>query len=353
MRLGAMGDVIHTMYAVSLLRHALPEAQIGWVVEERWAELLCAKCEPQSGPRSTGRPLVDFLHLVNTKAWRRAPLSAETRRGLSSVLKQIREQKYELAVDFQGAIKSGLLARLACAQAVIGMDKPRETPAKLFYSVKINSNGPHVVDHSRALARAVLLRSRVDDRTEDAVSKPALEFPNDENAEMRMATICRDARKPIVLLNPGAGWGAKEWPPERYGQVARALGKEGYSVFVNYGPGEDPLAGIVRDASGDLAHPINCSIAELIALTRRASLFIGGDTGPLHLAAALKVPVIALFGPTDPARNGPYGSTNLVFRDPASHTSLSHTRTPDPGLLKISPADVLTGARKLLEETHA
>ena len=122
---------------------------------------------------------------------------------------------------------------------------------------------------------------------------------------------------------------------------------------MNYGPGEEQLAKEVCDLSAGCAQPITCSLAELVALTRRSSLFIGGDTGPLHLAAALGVPVVAIFGPTDPARNGPYSNKSVVLRNPASRTSLSHISEPDPGLLQITPDEVLTAARKLLENIHA
>jgi heptosyltransferase-1 len=122
---------------------------------------------------------------------------------------------------------------------------------------------------------------------------------------------------------------------------------------IHFGPGEEDLAGRVQQASGKVAYPISCSISELIALTRRAKLFIGGDTGPLHLAAALRIPVVAIFGPTDPARNGPLGTTSVVLRNSASKTSLSHTRAPDPGLLNITTEEVISAARKLLEDPRA
>jgi len=118
---------------------------------------------------------------------------------------------------------------------------------------------------------------------------------------------------------------------------------------INYGPGEHELARAAEAASDGTAVAMSCSISELIALTRRARLFVGGDTGPLHLAAALKVPVVALFGPTDPARNGPYGSRSIVLRNSASKTSLSHTSDADPGLLQITTEEVVRAAQQLLE----
>ncbi len=140
-------------------------------------------------------------------------------------------------------------------------------------------------------------------------------------------------------MNPGAGWGAKCWPAESYGAVARALQERGLAVVINHGPGEEALADAVRVSSEGVALPVKCSVGELISLTRRASLFVGGDTGPMHLAAALRVPVVALFGPTRPERNGPYGTKSIVLRNPQSTDNSSHTDEPDEGLTGDSTAD--------------
>ncbi len=152
----------------------------------------------------------------------------------------------------------------------------------------------------------------------------------------------------FALLNPGAGWGAKQWPAERYGQVARRLAEDGVKSLINFGPGEEPLMRAVESASEGTAQGIACSLTELIALTRRARLFIGGDTGPMHLAAALGIPVVAIFGPTNPARNGPFGTRSIVLRSPASPTTHSRRAQPDPGMLEISSDEVVAAARKLL-----
>ena len=158
----------------------------------------------------------------------------------------------------------------------------------------------------------------------------------------------------FAILNPGAGWGAKRWPAERYGRVARALAESGVSSILNYGPGEEDLVREAEAASQGAAKPMKCSIGELIALTRRARLFIGGDTGPLHLAAALQIPVVAIFGPTNPARNGPYGPGNgarsIVFRNPASPTTHARTSQPDDGMLEITTDAVVEAARALLAD---
>ncbi len=367
-RLGAMGDIIHTLPAVTALRAALPHAWIGWVVEERWAELLCAKNAPRSGPRTSSRPLVNFIHPVDTKRWRKSLLSYPTWSEISAALHQIRRQQYDVAVDFQGALKSAILARRAGAGTILGMERPRELPSRFFYTRRVPATGVHVVEQYQSLSEAVLaefsaLRIRRGITGKDTASSRAfpssysvrssfpIEFPHDD-AEANLTKTLAGLGKDFVLITPGAGWASKQWPSRRYGEVARALANDGLAPLINFGPGEENLALEVEAASGGAAHPIACSIAELIALTRGARLFIGGDTGPLHLAAALQVPVVAIFGPTDPARNGPYGTRSIVLRNPESRTSLSHTSAPDPGLLQITANDVVSAARCLLESSH-
>jgi heptosyltransferase-1 len=178
---------------------------------------------------------------------------------------------------------------------------------------------------------------------------PAAQFPRDAGAEEGIEHRLREfGIEKFAILNPGAGWGAKQWPAERYGQVARALARAGVQSVVNYGPGEEDLARAAETTSEGAARAFQCSISELIALTRRARLFVGGDTGPLHLAAALRVPVVAIFGPTDPARNGPYGTRSVVLRNPASMTT--HARNPrtDEAMLGIGVQEVVNGAQVLL-----
>ena len=143
-------------------------------------------------------------------------------------------------------------------------------------------------------------------------------------------------------------WGAKRWPAERYGDVARKLAKQGVRSILNSGPGEEELARVAEATSDGAARAMSCTISELIALTRRARLFIGGDTGPLHLAAALRVPVVAIFGPTDPARNGPYGTRSVVLRSAESVTSHARRAAADEGLLAIGSAAVVAAACELM-----
>jgi heptosyltransferase-1 len=343
-RLGAMGDIIHTLPAAAALRTAFPHATIGWVVEQRWAELLGTSTALRFGPRSPGRPLVDNLHTVNTKGWRTSMTSAETWKQIAAAAREVRDQGYGVAIDFQGAIRSALIAKLSRADVIYGFDQPRETLARTVYDRRVAARGAHMIEQNVSLAEAVAGPALV---TSKAV------FPRDEACEREWERRLQDQHiGKFVLLNPGAGWGAKQWPAERYGQVAEQLEADGFRPIVNFGPGEEDLARAVKKASNHAAVAVTCSISQLIALTRRASLFIAGDTGPLHLAAALAVPVVAIFGPTDPARNGPFGTRSVVLRSPSSQTS--HKRLPHPaeGLLEITADQVIAAARSLLENAR-
>jgi heptosyltransferase-1 len=336
-RLSAMGDVIHTLPAAQALRDAFPNAMIGWLIEERWAELLCAPRTPRTGPRSQQRPLVDWVHTVNLVGWRKSLFSLGTIETITRVWNDVRSVHYDVAVDLQGAIRSALLARWSGARLIYGSAQPRETPASLWYTHPVIPRGHHVIEQNLSISEAIVGRP---------LEVPAVQLPRDPEAYAAIGRQVPDGS--FAIVNPGAGWGAKRWPAERYGLVARGLADCGVRSIVNYGPGEENLASAVETASGGTAKALRCSISELMALTRRATLFVGGDTGPLHLAASLRVPVVAIFGPTDPARNGPYSDRSIVLRNPASETSHSRRSQPDEGMLEISVDAVIEGARRLL-----
>ncbi len=359
-RLSAMGDIIHTLPAVATLRQAFPHATLGWLIEERWAELLCTLRYPRSGRRSLQRPLVDRVHSVNTTEWRRTPFSFNTWLQMAVGLSELCGTQYDAAIDFQGAVRSALLARWSGAPMVYGSAQPRENAASMFYTRKIffETNGTHVVEQALALAGAAATTAGISTAGIFSASMPTaaagtqVEFPVDSDAERKIAGLTADLND-FAILNPGAGWGAKRWPVERYGQVAKELAKDGLCSLVNYGPGEEDLAVAVEAASEGTARKIFCSVSELIALTRRARLFIGGDTGPMHMAAALKVPVVAIFGPTNPARNGPFGTRSIVLRSASSVTDHTRHFEPEQGLLLITAGEVVAAARKLLQDRMA
>jgi heptosyltransferase-1 len=346
-RLSAMGDIVHTLPAASALREAFPHATIGWLIEERWAELLCTLRYPRSGRRSPERPLADRVHTVNFSDWRRSLFSFNTVQQMAAGLSELRGVRYDAAIDFQGAVRSALLARWSGASIVYGDAQPRENAASMFYTRQVETSGRHVVEQSQALASAVIGDTTIANTAQEKHAEPQIELPVDNDAENKISSLTAGIAD-FAILNPGAGWGAKQWPAERYGEVAQQLAQDGICSLVNFGPGEEDLAVVVEASSAGTARKISCSIAELISLTRRARLLIGGDTGPMHLAAALRIPVVAIFGPTNPARNGPFGTRSVVLRSTSSMTDHSRHGEPEQGLLEITPDEVAAAARKLL-----
>jgi heptosyltransferase-1 len=340
-RMSAMGDVIHGIPAIAALRIARPSWRVGWLIEQRWMELLCAHETERMRPRSELKPLIDWVHVSDFKEWRKELGSAATWREMGSCMREVRALKYQVAVDLQGTIRSAMATRLSGAKCRIGAEKPREAPARRFYTSAIAAPSQHVVEHALSLASAVA-------GEELTYEEPV--FPHDPATEAWADRFCMSIGfAPLAVINPGAGWRAKCWPPKSYGEVAKSLADRGMAVMVNYGPREEAMAQQVREASHELARAVPCSVSQLVALTRRASLFVGGDTGPMHLAAALGVPVVALFGPTRPERNGPYGTRSVVLRSPESVDNTSHDDLPDEALLSIKPAEVITAIDSLLK----
>jgi heptosyltransferase-1 len=336
-RLGAMGDILHSLPAVTALRQAHPEWVIGWAIEPQWRGLFCADgCEP----RTPGMPLVDRLHLVPAKQWARKPLSPATWKDMARVRREVRDMRYDVVVELQGAVRAAMVARWARTGRIVGEAQPREGAARWLFNERVRTRGVHVIEQSVEVANAI---------TGDDLPIPLPLLPRDPVAEARASAL----PQPLVLLSPGAGWGAKRWPPERYGEVARRLAQEGCTVVVNCGPAEEDLARQISEASGDAATALSLDMAELIAVTRRAALAIAGDTGPLHLACALGKPVVGIFGPTDPARNGPFHCPSRVLRHPASVRDHSRRSEPEAGLLTIFADDVTAAAFDLLRETRS
>lgn len=336
-RLGAMGDILHSLPAVTALRQAHPEWTIGWAIEPQWRGLFAAN---GGEPRSPEMPLVDHLHMVPAKHWAKAPLSAATWQEMGRVRRELRAMRYDVAVDMQGAVRSAMVARWARTGRVIGEDQPREYAAKWLFHERVSTTGVHVIEQSLEVANAIA--------GEDlAMTLPLL--PRDAEADARAAAL----PQPFVLLSPGAGWGAKRWPADRYGEVARRMAQAGYGVVVNSGPAEEHLAREIAESSGGAATVLPLDMAGLIAVTRRAALAIAGDTGPLHLACALGKPVVGIYGPTDPARNGPFHCASRVLRHPESVRDHTRRHQPEAGLLTITAADVTEAALDLLREVRA
>lgn len=338
-----MGDVLHALPAVTALRQAHPSWTIDWVIEPAWQPLLAAPSAASAEPLSAAQPLVNRVYLAPVKAWARKPLSAGTARAIAELRRILKASCYSAVLDFQGAIRSALIARAAGSQRVIGEAVPRERAAKWLFSERVATRGCHVIEQDIELAAAV---------AGDGLPFVPPLLPIDAEGEAWCDRLMQPFRgQALALLKPGAGWGAKRWPVERYAAVASALAGRGFRVLVNAGPGEEALAESVAAQSGGAADPVICSLDQLIALTRRAAVAIGGDTGPIHLACALGRPVVGIYGPTDPARNGPFGTHFRVLRSPFSQRNHARRREPEAGLLTIEPEDVLKAVDEVLAES--
>jgi heptosyltransferase-1 len=337
-----MGDILHALPAVTALRLAHPAWVIDWVIEPRWQAFFAA--EDCLG-RVISRPLVDHLLFAPTRAWRAAPLARRTIHEIKTLRRELRACDYDVVLDLQGAIRSAAIGRMAGCRRLIGESAPRELPARWLFTEQVETLSAHVIEQDLELASAV---------AGDNLSPAQPWLPIDPAAEAWAGEIMPSApSQSAVLINPGAGWGAKRWPMDRYAAVGQALIERGLRVLVNAGPGEEPLAEAISQATNGLATPLTCSLSQLIALTRRVALVIAGDTGPLHLACALGRPVVGIYGPTDPSRNGPFGTHFKVLRSPESRRDHTRHSSPEAGLLTIQPNDVILAADELLApEAH-
>lgn len=285
-RLGALGDVVHAIPAAAALRAAFPDARIDWLVEAKHREI------------------VDLVTVID----RVIPVRRASFAGWSEAVGLLRRSRYDVALDLQGLMKSAVFARASGAARVIGFSiwHLREKTARPFYSQTGSDDaGAHVIQKNLRLLETVGVK---DDR---------ILFPlaHVESAAVASVRAALGGATPFALINPGAAWPNKRWPPDRFGEVAAFLRDvRGLPSFVLWGPGEESLARAVADASSGAARPAPpTSISDLLALSREASLLVSGDTGPLHIAAAAGTPTVAVFGPTDPARNGPWSRDDAVI----------------------------------------
>jgi heptosyltransferase-1 len=291
-KLGSIGDIVHTLPSLAAIRRALPRAEISWVVERRAAEIL------------RDNPLLDSLIEVDTKALRRWSVSGETLLATRRQLRRLRASTFDTALDFQGLIKSASIARLSGARRSYGFAREslREPPSRFLLSKTVRVPlRSHVIVKNLALVEGALgipVPSDPEEFEFPIATNPAHEREADEAAA--------GARERFAILNPGGGWPTKLWSAERFGTLADELWMHhGLSSLVTYGPGERALAETVLRASrAGKARAVSPSLKGFYALAKRASLYVGGDTGPTHLAVAAGAPVAGLFGPTEWWRNG-------------------------------------------------
>lgn len=283
-RLGALGDVVHAIPAAAALRRAFPGAGLDWLVDAKHREI------------------VDLVTVVD----RSIALEAPTLAGWTGAFKALRQTAYDVALDLQGLMKSAVLARASGAARVVGFSiwHLREKTARPFYTDAHDAEGGHVIRKNLRLLRAL----GVDD---EEIRFPLGDVPSPALDELRRRI---PAGRGFALINPGAAWPNKRWPAERFGELASFVGEAcGLTPVVLWGPGERSLAeAVIAASSGAAILAPATRVADLVALSRAASLVVSGDTGPLHLATAVGTPSVCLFGPTDPARNGPFSDADVT-----------------------------------------
>jgi len=295
-RLSALGDLVHTLPAVAALRRRFPDAEIDWLVDERFRELV--DLVPAVDNRFT-------LTRSGSGAWS----------SMWRATRVLRRRRYDIAIDMQGLLKSALAARLSRPRRVIGLDAAhlREPAARWLYTESVPvANVTHVVEKHLALVEPL-----VGERS--AWEFPLVVPPSDALSSTRTELGLHDGDG-FVLLNPGTAWPSKCWEPVRYGALAKRLWIDHrLKSAVLWGPGEAPMAHAVARASDGAATPTPATgIADMVALARAAAAVVAGDTGPLHVAAAVGTPVVGIYGPSDPERNGPWSPLDQVVSAGAS-----------------------------------
>jgi lipopolysaccharide heptosyltransferase I len=304
-RLSSLGDILHALPAFADLRAACPNSKIDWLVAERCKFLVSAI------------PGIDAIHVLNTDDLLRFPPKARAWKRVWNLIRDLRRQHYAISIDFQGLIKTAFLGFLSGARKRLGFSKDmvREFPAHWFYHR--SPDRPRIQVHVLELNRML---------AELAGAHPAsapIDFIISED-DQRYVHSLLDAERlsDFVIVNPGGGWPTKRWSPERFGELANKIKADlGLSVVVTTGPGEEEFyRTIAGHCGGFLPLHFPVSFLQLIPLLKKARLFIGGDTGPFHLACALGTPVVGIFGPTSSIRNGPWrtGEECVVHTIPCS-----------------------------------
>jgi ADP-heptose:LPS heptosyltransferase len=330
-RLGSLGDIVHTFPAVAALRESYSSAEIVWLTHPRW------------------RLLVESSGLA-TDIW-----ETETRssRSVREITAHVHKKNFTSAIDYQGLWKSAALPFLGRVPRRIGFSSQtiREFGVPILYTDRVRCTTTHIADQNGELSLRAGAKMGVG---HFKLAVPTIQ----EVVVLRLLQAAAIDR--YVVLSPAGGWRSKCWPPNCYGALCQKIHRElGLRCVVNYGPGEDDLISALKASSGDAA-PIayNGALDQLMALLRNAVCIVGGDTGPLHLGVALGTPAVALFGPTDPARNGPYRlpdrcatthPTDIVLRSPHAITTYKRGDKPAGSILELTLEAVFDAVRLQVE----
>jgi heptosyltransferase I len=312
-RLSSIGDIVHALPAVAALGEAFPRAEISWAIEKRYAMLL------------DGNPFVRHVIALDTLGWRSSLASPHTLGEVVRSAQALREVRFDAAIDFQGLIKSGFIAWISGSQERLGFAENwlREPSAGVFYTDRVSPRDRrHVIEMNLAL---------VERFGAAALPQRQWRFPlpcsacHEQVVRERLAAL---GVEEFIIINPGGGWISKRWSPGNYAELLHLIERDhrelGWRVLLTGSPDEEALIQEILERSGSKqAMYFVSTLAQFVALVHRAKLFVGGDTGPLHLAAAVGTPIVAIYGPTDRARNGPFSASDVTL---SNDGAIDHTR---------------------------
>jgi heptosyltransferase I len=305
-RLSALGDILHALPAFNDLRTSFPNAQIDWLVAEKNASLL----NTVQG--------ISSIRTIDTSNLLKFPMDRSAWSHTKSSIRRLRAQRYDVSIDFQGLLKTAILGYLIKARTRVGFsrDQVREPPAHWFYTKRLRK--PETLIHITALNRKLAEMAGANSSTFSPLNLVA-----PEEDELKINRLLENKRLDnFIVINPGGGWPTKRWSPERYGLLANKIQNElKIPVVVTTGPGEENMYNIISShCRAPVPHHLQVSFIQLIPLLKKALLFVAGDTGPFHLACATGTPVVGIFGPTSPVRNGPWrdGDETVIRSLPCS-----------------------------------
>ncbi len=322
----SLGDIFHVFPALALLRRVYPEAELDFLIHPAFREVLDYSPFPV-----TNRILFNRAELGRARSF-----TPEFFR----LLRSLRRRRYDLVIDFQGLFRSALFAALAAGPRPVGFARPRERLARLFYHA-----GLRVPVDGHAVERNVALVNRLTG-SDFAVPEPRL--PESPAAAEKVAAKLRSAGvmdgERLIGVMPGARWRSKQFPVELFRRVLTpVVAAPGVRAVLIGGPAESELGRALEDLPGAVNLIGRTSLGEMVELLRRCRTVLSNDSGPVHAAAALGLPVCCFFGPTDAAKTGPYGSRHHIFTAEAECAPCLTRRCPrfsDPVCHRIAPEPV-------------
>lgn len=330
-RLGALGDIIHGLPLISAIKKET-QWHITWIAERKWEKVFSIV----KG--------IDELILFDKPA---KLFKKDEILYLRNFHKFLRDKKYDVTVDLQGLFKSALISYAAKAPCSVGFSplNRKEPLSAIFSNLRVDTKAKHIVDRNLSLLEPLGIKTQIQEFP--------IEIPHTAKKTINDFFVRLGVNKDLVVgINLSAGWKTKQWPLYRFSKTADLLVKKfGAKVVIIWGPGEESMAEEVAQLMTEKSFPVSTDIPELAALLLRCSFLISSDTGPLHLAAALKTPTVALFGPTDPERNGPYGEIHktIVHSRPCRNCYKRECKE-NSCMEDLSVEEVLTACEDLMGE---